>query len=182
MAISKFVSSFSTFLPGCKPEHQQLKPGVSKVTREEGSSIDIRHVTVHLPPPPCLSKSARFCVDDLQGVLPPLCQLQPLPRSSAKKGNANKQDDPFVAAYRKCTEYCINGKLDTDDKNDACKTRTKKNMFTLSCKNSCTVSSGNVVRVSQCSKEKAKEEQKENNGDAKLTGQNDVKCNQDKLN
>ena len=93
------------------PFSWELKPGVSKVTDEEGS-IDIRHVTVNLHPPPRLSKSARFYVEDLQGVLPP-CQLQPLPRSSAKKGNVNKQEDPFVAAYRKCTEYSMNGKLGT---------------------------------------------------------------------
>ncbi|XWS21320.1 hypothetical protein CRYUN_Cryun30bG0045500 [Craigia yunnanensis] len=144
------------------PFSWELKPGFSKVTHEEGS-IDIRHVTVNFPPPPRLSKSARFCVYDLQGVLSP-CQLQPPPRSSAKKGNVNKQEDHFVAAYRKCTEYSINGKLDIDDKNDDCRTRTKKNMFTLSCKYSCTVSSNNVVRVSQCLKEKAKEEQKEKDG------------------
>ena len=125
------------------PFSWELKPGVSKVTHE--GSIDIRHVTVNLPPPPRLSKSARFCVYDLQGVLSP-CQLQPSPRSSAKKGNVNKQEDPFVAAYRKCTEYSINGKLDIDDKNDDCRTRTKKNMFTLSCKYSCSVSSNNVVK------------------------------------
>ncbi|XVF36458.1 hypothetical protein REPUB_Repub19eG0060400 [Reevesia pubescens] len=159
------------------PFSWELKPGVSKVTHEEGS-IDIRHVTVNLPPPPRLSKSARFCVDDLQGALLPPCQLQPPPRSSAKKSNANnnKQEDPFVAAYRKCTECCISGKFGTDDKNDACKTKTKKNMFTLSCKYSCTVSSDNVVRISQCLKEKAKEEPKEKErGDSKLTGKTDVK-------
>ncbi|XVE70226.1 hypothetical protein DITRI_Ditri10aG0055900 [Diplodiscus trichospermus] len=163
------------------PFSWELKPGVSKVTHDEGS-IDIRHVTVNLPPPPRLSKSARFCFDDLRAVLPP-SQLQPPLRSSAKKGHVNKQEDPFVAAYRKCTEYSINGKLDTDDKNDGCSTRTKKNMFTLSCKYSCTVSGDNVVRMSQCLKEKAKEEQKEKKtGDAKLTGQSEEKCNQEKIN
>ncbi|EOY15659.1 Uncharacterized protein TCM_034657 [Theobroma cacao] len=163
------------------PFSWELKPGVSKVTHEEGS-IDLRHISVNLPPPPRLSKSAWFCVDDLQGVLPP-CQLQPLPRSAAKKGNFNKQEDPFVAAYRKCAEYSINGQLGTDSKNDACRTRTMRNMCTLLCKYSCTVSSDNEVRVSQCSKEKPKEEPKEKDrGDAKFIGQSDVKRNQEKLN
>ncbi|XVF64224.1 hypothetical protein PTKIN_Ptkin09bG0151400 [Pterospermum kingtungense] len=126
------------------PFSWELKPGVSKAIHDE-ASIDIRHVTVNLPPPPRLSKSARFSVHDLHGVLPP-SQIQPQLRSSTKKGNVNKQEDPFVAAYRKCTEYSINGKLDTDDKNDACRARTK-NMFTLSCKYSCTVSSNNMGKV-----------------------------------
>ncbi|MBA0747264.1 hypothetical protein Gogos_004192 [Gossypium gossypioides] len=135
------------------PFSWELKPGVSKVTCEE-RSIGLRHVRVNLPPPPCLSKSARFCVDDLNGVLPS-CQLQTPPSSSEKKGNANngnKQEDPFVAAFRKCTEYSTNGKSEgrgTDDKVDGtCKTRNKKNMFILSCKYSCNVSSCNVKSVS----------------------------------
>ncbi|KAB2045043.1 hypothetical protein ES319_D01G134200v1 [Gossypium barbadense] len=140
------------------PFSWELKPGVSKVTSED-SSIDISHFTVKLAPPPCLSKSDRFCVNNLQGVLNvPPCQLRPKPtRSSAKKGNVNSQDDPFVAAYRKCTEQSADDS--TDDENDASSgttMRTRKNICTLSCKYSCTVSSDNVVRVSQCLKEKAK--------------------------
>lgn len=181
------MSHNEAYSHGNVPFSWELKPGVSKAIRDEGhGSIDhIRHVVVNLPPPPRLSKSARFSVHDLQGVLPP-CQVQtPQLRSSAKKGNANKQEDPFVAAYRKCTEYSINGKLGsgTDDKNDACRARSTKNMFTLSCKSSCTVSSNNFVRLYQCLKEKAKEEQKEKDrGDAKLTGQRDFKCNHEKIN
>ncbi|OMO70851.1 hypothetical protein COLO4_28460 [Corchorus olitorius] len=166
------------------PFSWELKPGVSKVTHEEkGSSIDIRHVRVNLPPPPRLSRSARFCVDELQAVLPPIMsQLEPPPpRSSAKKSSYDSKNDPFVAAYRKCTEWSVNGKLGSsdDNKNEACRAKSKRNMFTLSCKYSCTVSSDNVVRVSQCSKDKAKEEQKENKDrvDAKLTEKVDVKTN-----
>ncbi|PPR92535.1 hypothetical protein GOBAR_AA28138 [Gossypium barbadense] len=121
------------------PFSWELKPGVSKVTSED-SSIDISHVTGVLNVPPC--------------------QLRPKPtRSSAKKGNVNSQDDPFVAAYRKCTEQSADDS--TDDENDASSgttMRTRKNICTLSCKYSCTVSSDNVVRVSQCLKEKAKED------------------------
>ncbi|GMI77276.1 hypothetical protein HRI_001396900 [Hibiscus trionum] len=128
------------------PFSWEIKPGVSKVTYEEGSI----GVAVNLPPPPCLSKSARFCTNDLDGVLPP-CQLHPPPSSSEKKVNANnnkKREDPFVEAFRKCTEYTMNGKLSTDDKNDTCRNRTKKNMFILSCKYSCNVRSCNVKSVS----------------------------------
>ncbi|GMJ15260.1 hypothetical protein HRI_005195200 [Hibiscus trionum] len=131
------------------PFSWELTPGISKVTYEQGST-GMEHVTVDLPPPPCLSKSARFCVDGLNGVLPP-CQHQPPPSSSEKKGNANnnnnnskKHEDPFVVAFRKCTEYSMNGKLSTDEKNDACKNRTKKNMFILSCKYSCNVKNASV--------------------------------------
>ncbi|XVF39767.1 hypothetical protein PTKIN_Ptkin01aG0058900 [Pterospermum kingtungense] len=97
------------------PFSWELKPGVSKVTHEEGS-IDVRHVTPNLHSPPHLSKtSARFCVADLQGIISPgQLQLQLRPRSTAKKGNVNKQEDPFAAAYMKCTEYSVNGKLGTD--------------------------------------------------------------------
>ncbi|KAK8601008.1 hypothetical protein V6N13_059246 [Hibiscus sabdariffa] len=136
------------------PFSWELKPGVSKLTYEEGS-IGMKHVTLNLPPPPCLSKSARFCVDGPNGVniLPPCQQHQPPPCGSEKKGNANnnssssrKQEDPFVVAYRKCTEYTMNGKLSSDDKNDTCKNRSKKNMFILSCKYSCNVKSSSVFQ------------------------------------
>ncbi|KAE8695866.1 Detected protein of unknown function [Hibiscus syriacus] len=131
------------------PFSWELKPGVSKVTYEEGDTR-MKHVTVNLPPPPCLSKSARFCVNDLTSILP-LCSVPTPPSSSEKKSNGNKkkkQEDPFVAAFRKCTEYTMNGKLSTDDKNDYCKNRTKKNMFILSCKYSCNVRSCNDKSVS----------------------------------
>lgn len=155
------------------PFSWELKPGVSKVTHEEGN-IDAKHVTANLHPHPHrLSKSARFCSNDLQDVLSPI-QLQPPPgSSSAMKGNVNKQEDPFVAA-----EYSVNSKLSSDDKNDACKSRAKKNMFTLSCKYSCTISCGRVLKLSQYSKEKAKEEQQ---NDAKLTRPSVAKCNPGKV-
>lgn len=142
------------------PFSWELKPGVSKVTSED-SSIDRSHVKLKLPPPPRLSKSDRLCVNNSQGVLNvPPCQLRPKPtRSSAKKGNVNNQDDPFVAAYRKCTEHSADDS--TGDENDASSGTTmwsRKNICTLSCKYSCTVSGNNVVRVSQCWKEKAKED------------------------
>ncbi|KAK8623438.1 hypothetical protein V6N13_118323 [Hibiscus sabdariffa] len=93
---------------------------------------------------------------------PGVLNLPPSTRSSARKGNVNKQDDPFVSAYRKFTEYSID-KLCTDDEIDAYSdtVRTRENTFTLSCKYSCSVSRDNAVCVSHCLKEKAKEEHKE---------------------
>ncbi|GMJ02556.1 hypothetical protein HRI_003924800 [Hibiscus trionum] len=131
------------------PFSWELQPGVSKATSKNGSSTDTSRVTPNLPPPPCLSESARFCLNGST-------------RSLARKGNVNKRDDPFVAAYRKCTEYS-NGESCTDDEIDACSGTnwTRKNMFTLSCKYSCSVSRDTAVRVSHCSKEKAKEEHKQ---------------------
>ncbi|KAK8512403.1 hypothetical protein V6N13_083051 [Hibiscus sabdariffa] len=134
------------------PFSWELEPGVSKVTCEDGCT-DTSHFALNLPPPPCLSESARFCIYDSQGVL----NLPPSTRSSARKGNVSKQDDPFVSAYRKFTDYS-NDKSCTNDEIDACSgtVRTRKNTFTLSCKYSCSVSRDNAVCVSHCSKEKGK--------------------------
>lgn len=108
------------------PFSWELKPGVSKLTCEE-TGMGVRCATLDLPSPPRLSKNALFCVNHLQGVLPPP------PISPVRKGDVNKKEDRFVAAHRKCTKYSMNGKLGTDGKKDTCRTRTIKDMFTSSC-------------------------------------------------
>ncbi|MBA0745894.1 hypothetical protein Gogos_008453 [Gossypium gossypioides] len=125
------------------PFSWELKPGVSKLTCEE-TSIGVRYATLDLPPPPHLSKNALFCVNDLQGV------LRPPPISPVRKGDVNKKEDRFVAAHRKCTKYSMNGKLGTDGENDTCRTRTIKDIFTSSCKYSCTICSENNVVKLRC--------------------------------
>ncbi|MBA0867447.1 hypothetical protein Goshw_030439 [Gossypium schwendimanii] len=125
------------------PFSWELKPGVSKLTCEE-TSIGVRYASLDLPPPPHLSKNALFCVNDLQGV------LRPPPISPVRKGDVNKKEDRFVAAHRKCTKYSMNGKLGTDGENDTCRTRTIKDIFTSSCKYSCTICSENTVVKLRC--------------------------------
>ncbi|GKV10410.1 hypothetical protein SLEP1_g21775 [Rubroshorea leprosula] len=125
------------------PFSWELKPGVSKAKNQEGS-IDVLRFTLNLPPPPCASQSARFNSCEFQKSLPPCIPHPPLStRGSLKKSTTRKQDDPFVAAYRKCTECSINGK------NEANSRTKKKNIRHMSCKYSCSVSSDNVVRIAQ---------------------------------
>ncbi|OAY51045.1 hypothetical protein MANES_05G183500v8 [Manihot esculenta] len=131
---------------GNVPFSWEKKPGVSKaISQMFHSEADF----VKLPPPPCLIENqspARVSTHDIQIPLPP-CTFQPPSRSSSRKGGLKKQEDPFLAAYKECTKSTSDSNKKTGGK--LCRNvGLRKGMFSLSCKNSCSVRDDNLVRVS----------------------------------
>lgn len=122
-------------------------PGVSKAAANQKLPLPAHE----LPPPPCrpsrsLRKDLSFEVQDIP--LPP-CTFQPPPppqRSSSSKG-AKKDDDPFLVAYRECTKS-------SREANKPSKRGGRPGLFrkhmsrVLSCKRSCSVMDGNLIRIS----------------------------------
>ncbi|GKV10408.1 hypothetical protein SLEP1_g21774 [Rubroshorea leprosula] len=109
----------------------------------EKSAKEEMYMSQKLPPPPCSSKNTRISNHDVQIPLPP-CVFQPPSKSSSRKGlRRQDQDDPFLAAFKECTKTPHKGKL------------PKKEVgFGFSCKQSCSVRDGNLVRISRVPKEK----------------------------
>lgn len=132
---------------GNVPFSWENKPGVSKITPTKNCATG--GFSPKLPPPPCLvpekAKGAAF--HHLQIPPPP-----PLLRSSSRRG-FNKQDDPFLIAYKECTKSSRKGNkflggFSKDDFGFGMKNK-KKNKSIFSCKNSCSVMEDNVIKVSQ---------------------------------
>lgn len=121
---------------GKVPFSRENEPGISKESYKEFAK-DLGQETPKLPPPPCQSNIfPRVVGHDLQIPLPP-GPFRPLSRSSSKK--AVKRDDPFVAAYMKCTKSDGDGKFSTDKRTGGGKCRLGMSMLRFSCVNSCQV-------------------------------------------
>ncbi|KAK3231190.1 hypothetical protein Dsin_003071 [Dipteronia sinensis] len=155
------------------PFSWEIKPGVSKLKVTAADDQDQERIErwhlitlMNLPSPPCPSKASSRADHDqelAQQVPLYLCPFQsPLisKSSSRRSSRVGKQqlEDPFLVAYRKCTElYAVNGKLlssDIDDFNRKIDSRSKKmkmknmNMYVLSCKYSCAVITDNLMLMS----------------------------------
>ncbi|KAK4804420.1 hypothetical protein SAY86_004237 [Trapa natans] len=129
-------------------------PGVSKA-----ATIDQRQ---HLPPnhklplPPCRpSQSLRKIMSfEMQNIpLPPSTFQPPLqavtPRMCSSIKSAKKDDDPFLVAYRECTK----GSREASNSSKRGISRPaglfrKPMSGLLSCKGSCSVRDGNLIRIS----------------------------------
>ncbi|KAF2324227.1 hypothetical protein GH714_010819 [Hevea brasiliensis] len=144
------------------PFSWEHKPGVSKITHQEGISWHFSLKTKTLPPPPCLSKSTRVSFDDSRvpfSLLPAAAAaFQAAPsKSSFKKvvGYREKPDsDPFLVAYKKCTDDRYvpkKGKLGGDGQSKGrIKMRRQQRQSnggaaSFSCKYSCAVASDYLV-------------------------------------
>ncbi|KAL5777551.1 hypothetical protein ACOSP7_010477 [Xanthoceras sorbifolium] len=134
---------------GNVPFSWENEPGVSKTTNRLGCPNE-RHRPLKLPPPPCLTESARVSVHDIQIPLPP-CTFQQRPppsRSSSRKGSSRTElEDPFLVALKECTKSSTTagkGKLSAAG-------LKKKGLFNFySCKHSCSVNvDDNLVKISQ---------------------------------
>ncbi|OWM70773.1 hypothetical protein CDL15_Pgr014446 [Punica granatum] len=106
-----------------------------------------------LPPPPCPRSrfTRKLPFHEMQNIPLPPCAFQPpLPaappqRSSSKKG-VQKDDDPFLAAYRECTKS--SKEANKSSKHHGARSGLRKHVSCLSCKRSCSVRDGNFVRIS----------------------------------
>ncbi|KAK1366939.1 Pre-mRNA-processing protein [Heracleum sosnowskyi] len=94
-----------------------------------------------LPPPPVQQPEGIKAISvDLQNIpLPPCTFLPPISRNGSKR---DVQDDPFLAAYNKCTNSRENTGRRTPMKK-------KNGVYILSCKRSCSVRDDSIVRISQ---------------------------------
>ncbi|KAL5847184.1 hypothetical protein ACOSQ3_010708 [Xanthoceras sorbifolium] len=149
------------------PFSWEIKPGVSKLKKlmtpgQEG--IERWHLTLdQLPSPPCPpskgSRANNVYANDQDQLQVPL-YLCPFQSPMSKRVVGKKEDDPFLVAYRKCTElYGASGKLSSDQHHDYGKIdarRSKKikmmknmSMYVLSCKYSCAVTTDTSLRMSQ---------------------------------
>ncbi|KAG2698920.1 hypothetical protein I3843_07G169200 [Carya illinoinensis] len=139
------------------PFSWERKPGVSKVTHQDQCPTEGDMVRIKLPPPPCPSEAARVSAHDFQILPLPPCPFQPAPsRSSSKKGL--KREDPFLAAYKECTKSINgNGKSPKNGVN-LYSGFGKITMPDFSCRRSCSVRDGNLVRISRlpCEREREK--------------------------
>nr|XP_033508560.1 uncharacterized protein LOC104120621 isoform X4 [Nicotiana tomentosiformis] len=90
---------------GNVPFSWENKPGVSKITPTKNCSTG--GFSPKLPPPPCpVPEKAKGAAFHRLQIPPPPCAFQPPPsllRSSSRRG-FNKQDDPFLMAYKECTK------------------------------------------------------------------------------
>lgn len=133
MSINKVYSK------GQVPFAWENKPGIRKEDmnqEEDDNDKGKRGGKTKLPPPPYLQpESGRSCPVNLQDIIS---------RSGSKRDAYKEEDDPFLIAYRKCT----NGSGSTR------RLRKKKNssVSVLSCKRSCSVRDDSIVRISQLPK------------------------------
>ncbi|XP_021285055.1 uncharacterized protein LOC110417148 [Herrania umbratica] len=125
---------------GNVPFSWENKPGVCKLTSQEGSKED--YFLQKLPSPPYPPESARILIHGVK-IPPPPCAFQH-PFKTSRRG-LRKSDDPFLAAYKECTKSTSKGKLAKSDGGSG----LKKGMFNFSCKRSCSVRNDNLVRISQ---------------------------------
>ncbi|XVF17488.1 hypothetical protein REPUB_Repub10bG0127000 [Reevesia pubescens] len=133
------------------------KPGVSKSSKvtlyDQKCPIDMGLYALNQTPPPSdASGSTNILVHDKKVPPPPPCSIQlPPKRSTSVKGLRWWQEDPFLAAYEKCTKYGeIKGKLSSEGrKNGGSKfLLARKKKISFSCKNSSDFRDDNLVRIS----------------------------------
>lgn len=120
-------------------------PGVSKA---EMGRKPIYFPANKLPPPPCpRSQEARkISLYGTQNIPLPPCTFRPPPPVPSQRIRSSKDDDPFLVAYRECTKSTREAsKLPEHGPGSG---SIRKHLFSLSsCKRSCSVRDGNLVRV-----------------------------------
>ncbi|GAA0155426.1 hypothetical protein LIER_13157 [Lithospermum erythrorhizon] len=140
---------------GRVPFSWENKPGESKISSTKSKDFDHDNKFIQfedgakLPPPPChqaenVNKVGSF--HDLQIPLPP-CAFQPPTQRSSSKKHPKKNDDPFMIAIKQCTKS--NGDDQSARNNSGFGMKKKKNKSLFSCKQSCNVVDGSILKVSQ---------------------------------
>ncbi|MFS7978003.1 hypothetical protein Hanom_Chr10g00910581 [Helianthus anomalus] len=133
--------------PGVRKDYSSTKEGRLPPPpckdHDNFSTREGRRVSLHdnsstkegrLPPPPYENLNKATC-QDLGLPLPP-CVFQPRLKSSLSR-RSNKDDDPFLMAYKECTKSHKKSSL------------MRKNSLFGSCKYSCNLRDDSIVRVSQ---------------------------------
>lgn len=145
------MSNKNVFSKGLVPFAWENKPGIRKedLYREDDDDDDDNDNEVvddkgkrggktKLPPPPYLRQpeSGRASQVNSQDIPLPPCAFQSLVssrRRGSKRDAYKEEEDPFLTAYKKC----INGGGST------------RRSHKMSCKHSCSVIDGSIVRISQ---------------------------------
>ncbi|MBA0676539.1 hypothetical protein Goari_018014 [Gossypium aridum] len=118
---------------GNVPFSWENKPGVCKETSQQQ-----HYFLQKLPPPPPPSTS-------IHGTKIPPPPPFALSGSYSRRG-FKKSNDPFLAAYMECTKSTSNVKLGEKHGGGS---GLKKGLFNFSCKQSCSVRNGSLVRISK---------------------------------
>ncbi|KAF1001338.1 hypothetical protein AG4045_025383 [Apium graveolens] len=133
------MNNNKVFSKGQVPFAWENQPGIRKndTYRDEEA---MKGAAVKLPPPPVQQpEGGKTSAIDLQNIpLPPCTFLPPISRNGSKR---DVQDDPFLAAYNKCTKSSDNRRRSSFKK--------KNGIYILSCKHSCSVRDDSIVRISQ---------------------------------
>nr|KJB14657.1 hypothetical protein B456_002G136100 [Gossypium raimondii] len=116
---------------GNVPFSWENKPGVCKETSQQQ-----HYFLQKLPPPPSTS---------IHGTKIPPPPPFALSGSYSRRG-FKKSNDPFLAAYMECTKSTSNVKLGEKHGGGS---GLKKGLFNFSCKESCSVRNGSLVRISK---------------------------------
>ncbi|KAK1393500.1 Stimulated by retinoic acid protein [Heracleum sosnowskyi] len=145
------MSNNKVYSKGQVPFAWENKPGIRKEDTDRGDDDDKgkRGGKVKLPPPPYLlqPESGRASPVNLQNIpLPPCAFQSPISRSGSKIDAYKEEDDPFLIAYRKCTNGSSSSRrrrLHTK------KSSSSSSVSILSCKHSCSVRDDSIARISQ---------------------------------
>ena len=134
------MSETEGFSKGRVPFAWENQPGIRKKGTckfHESSGA----VAMKLPPPPVKQpEGGKAGLIDLQDIPLPPCAFQPpISRNGSKR---DMQDDPFLAAYNKCTKSS-----ESTGRRSSFKRRDGISIF--SCKRSCSVRDDSIVRISQ---------------------------------
>lgn len=128
---------------GSIPFSWEDEPGVCKIAHQEcPTPIDVRRLHLHA----LKLTSSKSPTRDIKIPLPPCPQhVQPPRRSTSKKGHLWQQEevDPFLVAYNECTKSVTSSK-----KAGIIGSKLRKTKSILSCKNSCEVKEGNILKLS----------------------------------
>lgn len=134
------------------PFSWEHKPGVSKITHQEASTWPFSLALP--PPPPCSSNRGRVSFDDSRSA----AAFRAPSKSSFKKVVGYREEpDPFLVAYKKCTDdryVPVKAKVAGEGKGrERSKMRRQQRQrigaASFSCKYSCGVAGDNLVRMSQ---------------------------------
>ncbi|KAE8000014.1 hypothetical protein FH972_004386 [Carpinus fangiana] len=124
---------------GSVPFSWEDQPGVCKATHHQECPIDIRLHALKLTS----SQSPIASTPAKKNIPPPPCPIQPPRRSNSKK---QEEVDPFLVAYNQCTKVV---KSESKKANCTLGSKLRKTKSIFSCKNSCEVEQGNILKLSQ---------------------------------
>lgn len=140
------------------PFSWEVKPGVCKFKEHQSSRNSLLgHFALQALSPPPSSFSPRNYMEDDFHIPHFLCAYQPAARGSRSNSfrtGLTKAEDPFLAAYMRCTRsssmHKISGKSEKDDVGFGKRKSVLRS--TLSCKYSCPIIEDNLVRISRLPK------------------------------
>lgn len=127
---------------GAIPFSWENQPGVSKAI-EENDNKPKTAPKIKLRPPPCPLDSPKATKPTIYIPLPP-CPFQPTPM---RYSELRREDDPFLAAYMKCTK---SGKPEKERKRSGGLWKDGLGLgLGFSCMHGCGVRNDSMVKVSQ---------------------------------